>query len=74
MPRCTGTRHDVADAYREIKRVGPGPVVVMTTGLSLWELIKAALEEGAYAAPTKPVDPKELIARMRSITEQETGG
>ena len=69
MPGINGV-----DAYREIKRVSPNTVVAMMTGFSVGELIKAALEGGAYVALTKPVDHKELIDLMSSIAGQETGG
>ena len=36
--------------------------------------VKEGLLEGAYAALIKPVDPRELIALMSSITGQETRG
>ena len=49
MPGMNGV-----DTYREIKVVSPGSVVVMMTGFSVEQLVKDALDEGAYAVIYKP--------------------
>ena len=49
IPRINGV-----DAFKEIKGVSQSSMVVMITGLAIEDLIKAALEEGAYAVIYKP--------------------
>jgi CheY-like chemotaxis protein len=62
MPGINGV-----DAYREIKMVSPGSVVVMMTGYSVPELIKEALEEGAYAVLYKPLTMEQVIDIMQAV-------
>lgn len=56
MPGINGV-----ETYREIKRISPDSVVVMMTGFSVEELVKDALEEGAYAVIYKPFDARQII-------------
>ena len=49
------------EAYREIKRVSPNSVVVMITGFSVEDLVKEALEEGAYAVIYKPFEMEQIL-------------
>lgn len=51
MPGINGV-----DTYRQIKRIRPESVVVMMTGFSVEELVKEALNEGAYTIIYKPFD------------------
>ena len=62
MPGMNGVK-----AYREIKRVSPSSVVVMITGFSIEELIKEALEEGAYAVIYKPFDAGQIIDIVKNV-------
>ena len=62
MPGITGV-----DAYREIKKISPETVVVMMTGFSLGDLIKEALEEGAYAVVYKPFDMGQIIDIVQAV-------
>lgn len=62
MPGINGV-----DAYREIKKVSPGSVVVMMTGYSVPELIKEALEEGAYAVLYKPLAIEQVIDIVQAV-------
>ena len=52
---------DGLDTYRKIKRVSPEAVVVMMTGFSVEDLVKEALDEGAYAVIYKPFDMEQII-------------
>ena len=62
MPGINGV-----DAYKEIKRVSPGSVVVMMTGFSVEELIKEALEEGAYAVMYKPLEVGQILDIVNGV-------
>ena len=62
MPGINGV-----DAYREIKKISPESVVVMITGFSLGELIKKAMEEGAYAVVYKPFDMGQIIDIVQAV-------
>ena len=56
MPGINGV-----ETYREIKRISPQSVVVMMTGFSVEDLVKEALEEGAYAVIYKPFSMEQII-------------
>ena len=62
MPGITGV-----DAYREIKKISPETVVVMMTGFSLGDLIRDAMEEGAYAVVYKPFDMGQIIDIVQAV-------
>lgn len=62
MPGINGV-----DTYREIKKVSPDSVVVMMTGYSLPELVKEALEEGAYAVLYKPLTMEQVIDIVQAV-------
>ena len=61
MPGINGV-----DTYREIKKLSPGSVVVMMTGFSVEDLVKEALDEGAYAVIYKPFAAEQIIDIMRA--------
>lgn len=58
---------DGVDTYREIKKVRPRSVVFMMTGFVAEELVKDALQEGAYAVIYKPFEAERVIEIVRSI-------
>ena len=62
MPGMNGV-----DAYKEIKAVSPGSVVVMITGISVEELVNEALEEGAYAVIYKPFAVAQIIDIVNTV-------
>ena len=62
MPGINGV-----ETYREIKKVSPQSVVVMMTGYSVEELIKEALEEGAYAVLYKPFAVEQIIGILQAV-------
>lgn len=49
------------ETYKEIKKVSPGTIVLMVTGFSVEEVVKQALEEGAYAVIYKPFDVGQVL-------------
>jgi len=62
MPGINGV-----EAYHEIKRVSPGSVVVMMTGFAVEELVKEALENGAYAVLYKPFAGEQIIEILETV-------
>ena len=64
MPGINGV-----ETYREIKKANPGSVVVMMTGFSVEELVKEALQEGAYGIIYKPYSMEQVIDIMKDVLE-----
>ena len=69
MPRVDGFA-----ALEQIKNFDIQAKVIFISGYTMESPVREGLQEGAYAALTKPVDPRELIALMRSIAGPETKG
>ena len=64
MPGINGVQ-----TFREIKKIDPGASVIMMTAYSVEDLIKEALEEGAYAVVYKPFDIDRIIAIIEEVLE-----
>ena len=60
---------DGVKAYRRIKQIRPGAVVIMMTAYSLEDLLEEALQEGAYAALYKPLDMGKVLGMVDEILE-----
>lgn len=56
MPGINGVQ-----TYREIKKINPNIAVIMMTAYSVEDLIKEAIEEGAYAVVYKPFEIEKII-------------
>jgi len=52
---------DGLETYKEVKRIIPTAAVIMMTGDSKEELVKKAIEEGAYTVIYKPFNVKKVI-------------
>jgi len=57
MPGINGVQ-----TFREIKRIDPRAVVIMMTAYSVDDLVREALEEGAYTVVYKPFDIDRIVA------------
>jgi len=57
MPGINGVQ-----TFREVKKIDPKAAVIMMTAYSVEDLVKEALEEGAYAVVYKPFDIDRIIA------------
>jgi len=57
MPGINGVQ-----TFREVKKINPQTAVIMMTAYSVEDLIKEALEEGAYAVVYKPFDMKHIAS------------
>ena len=65
MPGINGVQ-----TFREIKKVDPKTVVIMMTAYSVEDLVKEALEEGAYAIVYKPFDIDRIITIIEEVLEK----
>ncbi len=63
---------DGVQTFREIKKIDPGAAVVMMTAYSVEQLVKEALEEGAYAIIYKPFDINMVIAVIEELLTKQT--
>ena len=55
------------DAFERILQVDPLAKVIFITGYTLEKPVKEALLNGAYTVLTKPVEPPEMLALVKSI-------
>ena len=62
------------ETYLEIKKVNPKAVVVMMTAYrqEMDEMVKQAMEKGAYACLNKPFDMDEVIRIIEEIAERKS--
>lgn len=67
MPGINGVQ-----TFREIKKIDPKAVVIMMTAYSVEDLLKEALEEGAYATVYKPFDVDKIIAVIEEVLHKKT--
>ena len=66
MPGINGVQ-----TFREIKKITPGTAVIMMTAYSVEDLVKEALEEGAYAVIYKPFDVDKIIATIDDLLHEK---
>ena len=62
MPGINGV-----EAFKEVKKVSQSSMVVMMTGFAVEDLIKEALEEGAYAVIYKPYEVGQIIDIVNKV-------
>jgi two-component system response regulator HydG len=62
MPGINGVQ-----TFREVKKIDSKAVVIMMTAYSVEELVKEALEEGAYAIVYKPFDIDKIVAIIEEV-------
>jgi len=67
MPGINGVQ-----TFREIRRIDPKSAVIMMTAYSVEDLVKEALEEGAYAIVYKPFDIDRIIALIEELLHGKT--
>jgi len=58
---------DGVQTFREVKKIDPKAAVIMMTAYSVEDLVKEALEEGAYAVVYKPFDIDRIIAIIEEL-------
>lgn len=64
---------DGVEAYRRIKEIRPDAVVMMMTAYAVEDLVREALEEGAYGIIHKPLDIEEVLATIEEAREDKRG-
>jgi len=67
MPGINGVQ-----TFREVKKIDPEAAVIMMTAYSVEDLVKEALEEGAYAIVYKPFDIERIIAIIEELLRGKT--
>lgn len=67
MPGINGIQ-----TFREVKKIDSQALVVMMTAYSVEDLIREALEEGAYAVIYKPFDIERIIAIIDNLLQEKT--
>ncbi len=67
MPGINGVQ-----TFREVKKIDPEAAVIMMTAYSVEDLVKEALEEGAYAVVFKPFDIEKIIALIQELLREKT--
>ncbi len=67
MPGINGVQ-----TFREVKKIAPKATVIMMTAYSVEDLVKEALEEGAYAVVYKPFDIDRIIAIIEELLHGKT--
>ncbi len=65
MPAMNGV-----EAFKQIKKISPKTAVIMITAYSLEDLIKEALQEGAFGVLRKPLDIDKLIEQIGLAKER----
>jgi len=65
MPGINGVQ-----TFREIKKIDPEAVVMMMTAYSVEDLVREALEEGAYAVVYKPFDIEKIVSIIDSALQK----
>ena len=66
MPGINGV-----EAFNEFKKIDPDTVVIMMTAYSTDDLVKRAVDDGAYTCIYKPFDITGVIELVGRITKEE---
>jgi two-component system response regulator HydG len=66
MPGINGV-----ETFREVKKLDPKVAVIMMTAYSVEDLVKEALEEGAYTCIHKPFDMEKVLTLVDTIVKKE---
>jgi DNA-binding NtrC family response regulator len=67
MPGINGVQ-----TFRELKKIDPRAAVIMMTAYSVENLVKEALEEGAYTIVYKPFDIEKIISLIDNLLGEKT--
>jgi len=61
------------EAYKKIKKIRPGTKVIMMTAYAVEDLVREALQEGAYAIIYKPLDIQKVLELVKTANETKQG-
>ncbi len=64
---------DGIETHRGIKKIRPEAVVVMMTAYSVEDMVREALQDGAYGVIYKPVDMDKVIALIEESSKAKQG-
>lgn len=64
MPGINGVQ-----TFREIKKINPNAAVVMMTAYAVEDLVREAIEEGAYTVIHKPFDVEKVLQTIERVLE-----
>ena len=67
MPGINGVQ-----TFREVKKIDPKGTVIMMTAYSVEDLVREAMEEGAYTCLLKPFDVERVTALMEDIARERS--
>jgi len=62
---------DGVETYKRIKGVNPEAVVVMMTAYAVEDLVREALQEGAYGVIYKPLNLEEVLRLVDEVWERK---
>lgn len=68
MPDMNGV-----EAFEEIQKIRPDAVVMMMTAFAVEDLVKKALDEGAYGIIYKPLDIDKVIEEIEDVGKKKGG-
>jgi len=59
---------DGVETYRKVKEIAPNTPVIMVTAFAVEELLREALQQGAYGSLKKPIDFDQLLELIERAT------
>lgn len=65
MPAMNGV-----ETFKQIKKISPKTVVIMMTAFSVEDLVKEALQEGAFGCLRKPIDIDKMVEQIELAKEK----
>jgi DNA-binding NtrC family response regulator len=68
MPGMNGV-----EAFEQIQKIRPDTVVMMMTAFAVEDLVRKALNEGAYGIIYKPLDIDKIIASIEEVNKKKEG-
>ncbi|MFC1941675.1 response regulator [Chloroflexota bacterium] len=67
MPGINGVQ-----TFREVRKIDSSAAVIMMTAYSVEDLVKEALEEGAYTVVYKPFDIEKIVSLIDELLDEKT--
>ena len=68
MPLMNGV-----ETYKKVKKIRPEMVVMMMTAYAVEDLVREALQEGAYGIIYKPLDIEKVVGLINKVTKDKEG-
>jgi DNA-binding NtrC family response regulator len=61
---------DGVETYRKVKEIAPNTPVIMVTAFAVEDLLREALQQGAYGSLKKPLDFDQLLELIKKATDK----